>query len=454
MASIKNIHVLIVEQNESVQKAIATALGKIGFTNVSATGDLLGAWKSIARQKVGLLICEAVVGDKFGIHLLKKIRSTQGVAKLPVLIMSSKKDPKIVAAHMKAGASEFLIKPFDAATLLTKLKNALSKPPTPPASSNEKKLLEQGYHCLDNYDADRALALFTQAARANPKCAEAYKGLAHACKIKKDMDQFSIFMNTAAKVFVANGDHAAAEKIFNELRMYDASAPNPFSAAASALRDKGDMKSAIALFRKAIGVEPDNAQNFFALSECLMKTGQLDDAKQRVTEALTIQDDFPDARKLYKGLTGEKWTSSDQSDAAAKKKQKEKEDEDKRGTVRFWVPDLLIEVVGHKDHFALTELSLNSLGLNPMDDTSFEIGQKAKIHILRLGEVGTKPEIKNLKGKVMRVEEETVGLELHDLTSEQESELLQIIEAAQERQKQKFKEENKEIKFEIDMMFM
>lgn len=454
MASVKNMHVLIVDPNESVQKAIVTALNKIGFENVSATGDLLGAWKSIARQQVGLLICEAVVDGKFGIHLLKKIRSTQAVARLPVLIMSSKNDPKVINAHMQAGASEFLIKPFDAAALLAKLKKALSKPPTPPASSNEKKLLEQGTTCLDNYDADRALALFTQAVRANPKCAEAYKGLAHACKIKKDMAQFTIFMNAAAKAFLENGDHASVEKIFNELRMYDAQAPNPFAAAAASLRDKGDLKSAVALFRKALGVEPDNARHYFDLAECLMKTGQLDDAKQRVTEALTLQDDFPEARKLFKGLTGEKWTSSEQSDAAAKKKQKDKEDEEKRGTVRFWVPDLLVEVIGHKDHFALTELSLSSMAFNPMDDKSFELEKQIKINILRLGEMGATPEIKHIKGVVKRVDEEITGVELHDLTPEQEAELLQIIETAQERQKQQFKEENKVIKFEIDMMFM
>jgi len=453
---VKDIHVLIVDQNESVQKAVAAALGKIGFTNVSALGDLLPAWKAITREKVGLLICEAVVGDKFGIHLLKKIRSTQGIARLPVLFMSSKKDPKIIEAHMKAGASAFLIKPFDAATLLTKLKEALAKPAAKPATTDEKKILEQGTASLDNYDADKALALFTKAVRLNPKCAEAYKGLAHACKIRKDMEQFTVFMNTAAKVFLENGDHAAAEKIFNELRMYDAKAPNPFAQAAAALQAKGDMAGAMELYKRTIAVEPGNADAFYQLAQCLMKSGNLEEAKQRVTEALTLQDDFPDARHLFKGLTGEKWTSNDQSKAAAKKRQKDAEDEEKRGTVRFWVPDLLVEVVGHKEHFALTELSLASLGLNPMDDKDFEVGKKARINILRLGEVGAVPEIKGLKGVIQRADEETVGLELKDLEPDQEKALLQIIEAAQERQKQEFKDkaENKEIKFEIDMMFM
>lgn len=455
MPGVKDIHVLIVDPNESVQKAVAGALGRIGFKNVSATNSLLDAWKSIAHRKVGLLICEAVVGDKLGIHLLKKIRSTQAVARLPVLFMSSKKDPKIIEAHMTAGASAFLTKPFDAATLLTKLKQALAKPAKPPAAPNDdKKMLDQAFTCLDNYDADKALALFTKILRKDPKCADAYKGLAHACKIKKDMDQFTVFMNTAAKVHVENNDFAAAEKIFNELKMYDANAPNPFGQAAAALRDNGDLAGAAELFKKAIAVEPDNAEHFYQLADALMKTGNLDEAKQRVTEALTIQDDFPDARHLFKGLTGQKWTSSEQSEAATKKREKEREDEEKRGTVRFWVPDLLVQVSGHEEHFALTELSLSSLGFNPMDDEDFEIGKKVKLQILRLSETGTKPEIKGLRGVVQRLDKEIVGVELKDLEADQEKGLLEIITAAQERQKQEFRDDNKDIKFEIDMMFM
>jgi len=138
--------------------------------------------------------------------------------------------------------------------------------------------------------------------------------------------------------------------------------------------------------------------------------------------------------------------------AGAEKKKQQGEEEEKRGTVRFWVPDLLVSIPGHKDHFAITEMSLKSLAFSPLDDT-FELDKKFKFNILRLSETGTKPEIKHLRGQVMRVDQEAVGLALSDLNAEQEKDIKELIEAAQERQKEEVREK-KEIKFELDMLFM
>lgn len=451
MASIKNLHILVVDDKEAVRKAVAAALGQIGFSNISATGDLLSAWKSISRQGVGLVICEAVVDGKIGIHLLKKIRSTQAVAKLPVLIMSSRKEDKVAKAHLNAGANGFLVKPFDAATLLTKLKKALAPPPAVPSSDKEAALLKEAAKRMESYDTDGAVALFTKAARLNPNCTSAYKGLANAFKVKKQMEQCMAFLAAAARASVQNGDLADAEQIFNELRMYDADAPNPFAEGAAALREKGNIKGAALLLRKAASVEPDNAALFMELADLEVSLGNKDAATQRVTEALKIQDDFADARKLFKALTGEKWTDSELSIAGAEKNRKQQEDEEKRGTVRFWVPDLLVDVAGHKEHFAITEMSLKSLAFSPLEDT-FELGEKIKFDILRLNEAGTQHEVKRLHAEVMRMEQEVVGVRFEHLKENQEEAIKELIEAAQQRQKEEVKEK-KQITFEIDMLF-
>ncbi|WP_461209518.1 response regulator [Desulfocurvus sp. DL9XJH121] len=452
MASIKDLHILIVDDKEPVRKAVAAALGKIGFTNISATGDLLSAWKSIARQKVGLVICETVVDGKLGIHLLKKIRSTQAVARMPVLIMSTRKEPKVADAHMRAGASAFLVKPFDAATLLAKLKKALATPPKPPAGDNEKILLEQAKARLESYDSDGALTLFTKIARANPKCAAAYKGLAKIFQTKKNTEQSLVFLAAAAKASVQNGDFGDAEQTYNELRLYDPKAPNPFAAAGAELREKGDMKNAAELFRKAVAAEPDNAENFMSLADLELSLGNKDVATQRVTEALKLQDDLGDGRKLFKALTGQKWTDSELSVAGAQKAKKRQEEEEKRGTVRFWVPDLLVGVRGFDEHFAITEMSIKSMAFSA-GEGSFEVGKTLKFDILRLTDVGTKPEIKGLKGEIMRLDKEAVGMVLIDPNEEQQAAIKEILDAAQERQKEEVRE-SKDITFDIDMLFM
>ncbi len=455
MASLKDLPVLIVDDNESVRRAIAAVVSKLGFENVSTAGDIVEAWRHLATKGGGIVLCEAVVAGKYGIQLLKKIRSTPQFSRMPVLMMSTKKDVSIVQAHMKAGASEFLVKPFDSAILLSKLKKALApRPKAPEAQSQEAKLLELGHKALDGYDTQSAIAYFTKAARANAACAEAYLGLAEACKRKKDVAQQQLFLNTAAKVLVQRGDMAEAEKVYMELRLYDAKAPNPFAEAAAALGETGDPAKVKDLYQRAAAVEPDNPAHYLSLGQALLRGGDKDGAKAQVESALKLQDDFAEARKVFKAITGRKWTESEGSLAFAKKKEEEEQEEEKRGTVRFWVPDLLIEVKGRKEHFALTEMSIRSLAFNPMQD-QFTVGEELKFNILKLQEVGTRPEVKKLHGEVARLDAESVGVRLMNLSPEQEKEISEILTAAQERQKEQFREEKKEvIKFDIDMLFM
>jgi two-component system chemotaxis response regulator CheY len=453
MASLKDLPVLVVDDNQAAREAIVAVLAKLGFQNVTAVGDLPAAAHALATGKAGLVLCEALVGGKYGIQLLKKVRETPQLARVPFLVTSTHKEPAIIQAHMKAGASEFLVKPFDSATLLARLKKALAQRPAPKASAQctETRLLEMGHKALEGYDAKGAIAYFTKAARANPSCPEAYVGLAMACKHKKDMAQYMVFMNTAAKVMVEQGDMAGAEGIYQELRLYDAQAPNPFAEAAAALGSKGDHATARALLERAVAVEPDNSAHYLALGDTLLRLGDREGARHQVTAALKLKDDFPEARKLFKALTGQRWTESESSQAHARRQE---EEEEKRSTVRFWVPDLLVAIKGHDEHFTLSEMSLRSLAFSPMGHT-FAVEEELRLDILKLTEDGTRPEVKRLKGVVARMAEDAVGVRLMDPTPEQEQEIKAILTAAQERQKEQFREEKKEvINFDIDMLFM
>lgn len=455
MASLKDLPILIVDDNEATRKAIGKVFEKIGFANITAVGDIISAWHVLAKRGGGIVLCDALVDGKYGIHLLKKVRATPQLAKIPFLVMSTKKERSIIEAHTKAGASEFIAKPFDSAILLTKLKKALAAPPkAPPAESQEAKLLAMAKKSMEGYDTQKAIAYYTKAAQANSMCAEAYRGLAEAFKQRKDTEQYMVFMNTAAKAYVERGDMAEAEQVFQELRLYDPKTPNPFATAAAVRVEKNELPKAKELLERAVAVEPDNAAHHNALGDVAMRMGDKGTAQEHVTAALKLQDDFPEARKAFKALTGQKWTENEQSQAYQKKKAEQEEEEEKRGTVRFWVPDLLIGIKGRKDHFALVEMSMKSLAFSPMDE-EFKIEEQLKFDILKLTDLGTRTEVKGLKGGIVRVDSEAVGVRLRDLTSDQEKEMSEILTAAQERQKEQFREENKEeIKFDIDMLFM
>ncbi|NJB66746.1 DNA-binding response OmpR family regulator [Desulfobaculum xiamenense] len=454
MTARKEFFVLALETNPSLRKILATYLNKGGFAGAAVTDSVPDALRLLGEDKRYLVLCDLVVGKHSGIALLQKLRATPRFHALPFVIMSAKKEQAIIVAAARAGASGFLVKPFTEETMLAALDKALIKSATP-AQDKQKKgadrdLVEAGFRCLDDFDEEKAIALFTKAVKQNPHNAEALRGLAYAFKARKDIPRFSQFMLAAGKAQVANGEYAEADKVFLEHKRHDATAPNPYSESAKALAEKEDFEKAAHLFERAGVVEPDNAAHFLGGAQALIRLGKPDAAKDKLKAALAISDDLGEARKLWKAVTGESWTKSDENEKA---KAKKAEKEEKREAVRFWVPDLLVAPNGYDEHFAIVELSLHSVAFSPQEKT-FEVGQSFGLHILKLTEDGVKPELKGLSSTVSRIDEEKVGCTLDQLTTEQEEHLGKILLAAQERQMAHYREEKKEITFDIDMLFI
>lgn len=452
MASLKDIPILIVDDDEAASQFSATTLRKVGFKNIIESKDLLSAWKIVTRKRVGLVICEAMVGGKMGIRLLKKIRATGSMARLPVLFMSSNSSPKVIAAHMKAGASGFIVKPFDAPTLLENLKKAFTTKKVQKAKGTDPSdLVKQGYQELESYNADAAVTSFRKALKLNPKSAEAFKGLAYVCKKRRDMDQYQELLSAAAQSFIEAGQNSEAKHIFNELRQYNTDAPNPFTSLGEEALEAGKTAAddAVRMFTLAIGVEPDNPQNYLNLAQALKDSGREEEAAQKVNEALILNPELPEAKDFYQELSGEAWTGNSEAPHHVQ----DLTEEEQREAVRFWIPDMLLDFKGYKDHFAITEMSPISVSFNPLGE-SFKLAQKVSFKILKLEETGTTPVIKKLHGHVVRAQEEHVAVRLDEVSPKTQEAIHSIIETAQEQQKQQFREKNKEIKFEIDMLFM
>lgn len=453
MTERKDVLVLAVDANPSLQKIISRHLHDGGYNAVLLAGSIPEAWNILTQKDIGLVICDLVVGQHSGVALLQRIRQSPKIGKLPVVVMSAKKDKRIVTAAARAGASAFLVKPFSQDTLLATVEKAIShsakKAQAPaPTSQDAQKVLDAGFKALDERDPDKAIAYFSKAVKASPKSADAFRGLAYACKAKKQDDKFAQFLLTAGKVHVENGEFSEAEKLFLEHRRHDAGAPSPFAECARALAEKEDYEPAARLYERALILDPDNTELLIGSAEALSHVGKGDTAKERLELALAANDDAPQARKLWKNLTGKSWSQTTKERAKA-----EADGADRREAVRFWVPDLLLELSGYEDHFAITELSMGSVAFSPQEQT-FTIDASIPAKILHLTENGVTPELKHLTLTVARVEEEKIGCLLGELTPEQESRLGEILEAAQERQIENKQKEKTDIGFDIDMLFM
>ena len=442
----KNISVLVVDNDESVQTMVVESLESHGYKSMVST-DISSAWDIINNGGVDVVVSELILPGGTGLDLLKKVKTSKNRRHLPFIIMSHSKDQRLIIAVAKAGAAGFMVKPFDVEALIQKIKASLQ--PKAPGSGKEKALCKAGRKFLDQGRYPEAIAAFSKAVKQNPLSAEGYRGLAEVCKRRDEMPQYRQLALKAAQVYAEINSFQEAENVFLELRRYDKDAPNPFLPVGEALLKKGDFTSAVQTFQKAVLVTPDDPESFYLLAEAYMRKGEDDKALENVEAALHLKQDFPKARRLYRGLTGKKWIDKNADD----EKGYGETEEEKRGTVRFWIPDLFVNVLGRKTNFQVREMSVVSVGFDPQEEI-FEQEKEIQLDIVRIEEGEVQPQIKKLAARIIRIDKKVIGCRFENLTEELKEQLHALIQATQERQQEQARERIKNMDFNIDMLFV
>jgi DNA-binding NtrC family response regulator len=91
-----------------------------------AVGDAEAAIRSLARTRFDLVVSDVHLPGASGLDLLASIR--RDLPKMPVLLISGAKDPRISAAARRLDA-KFLEKPFELPNLLEAVLDALATEP-------------------------------------------------------------------------------------------------------------------------------------------------------------------------------------------------------------------------------------------------------------------------------------------------------------------------------------
>ena len=112
----------IVDDDEAVRQSLAFLLSTAGIpvrVYESATSFLAG----LPTLQAGCLITDVRMPDMTGLELLQQLRG-RGI-KLPVIVITGHGDIPLAVEAMKCGALDFIEKPFDAATVVTRVRDAV-----------------------------------------------------------------------------------------------------------------------------------------------------------------------------------------------------------------------------------------------------------------------------------------------------------------------------------------
>jgi two-component system chemotaxis response regulator CheY len=125
MAVDMNMSILVVDDYQTMIRIIKNLLKQLGFSNIDEATDGTAALQKIGSKPYGLIISDWNMEPMTGLDLLKKVRGEGN--KVPFIMVTAESKTENVMAAREAGVNNYIVKPFNADTLKTKLLSVLGE---------------------------------------------------------------------------------------------------------------------------------------------------------------------------------------------------------------------------------------------------------------------------------------------------------------------------------------
>jgi two-component system chemotaxis response regulator CheY len=121
MAVDLSMAVLVVDDYSTMIRIIRNLLKQLGFENIDDASDGSEALNKMRGKKYGLVISDWNMEPMTGYDLLREVRADVNLATTPFIMITAESKTENVIAAKKAGVNNYIVKPFNAATLKTKI---------------------------------------------------------------------------------------------------------------------------------------------------------------------------------------------------------------------------------------------------------------------------------------------------------------------------------------------
>lgn len=117
---------LIVDDSATMRRIIKNSLEEIGSGEYLEAANGLEALDVLARQpRPTLIFMDWKMPELDGLATLKRIRAEESTRQIPVIMVTTESERDQVLTAVKAGANNFVVKPFKPGTLHEKVEAVL-----------------------------------------------------------------------------------------------------------------------------------------------------------------------------------------------------------------------------------------------------------------------------------------------------------------------------------------
>lgn len=122
-----NIKILVVDDFSTMRRIVKNILKQLGYQNIEEAEDGAQAYSKLKSGDFSFVVSDWNMPNMDGLELLKKIRSDEGLKHLPVLMVTAEAEKEKVIEAIKAGVSNYIVKPFTADVLKEKMERIFEK---------------------------------------------------------------------------------------------------------------------------------------------------------------------------------------------------------------------------------------------------------------------------------------------------------------------------------------
>ncbi len=126
MASDMNMPILIVDDYKIMLKIVRNLLMQLGFGNIEEAMDGSAALQKLCHKNYGLVISDWNMEPMSGLQLLKEVRLDTKLKDVPFIMITAESKSENVIAAKDAGVNGYIVKPFTAAILKSRINTVLA----------------------------------------------------------------------------------------------------------------------------------------------------------------------------------------------------------------------------------------------------------------------------------------------------------------------------------------
>ncbi len=121
MAADPKMPILLVDDYGTMLRIIRNLLSQLGFVNIDDASNGSDALVKLQQKQYRLVISDWNMGQMTGYELLQAVRADPVLAQIPFIMVTAESKTENVIAAQNSGVSSYIVKPFNAQILRSKI---------------------------------------------------------------------------------------------------------------------------------------------------------------------------------------------------------------------------------------------------------------------------------------------------------------------------------------------